>query len=453
MKNIFWLATGGGKSVCFASIIRDAVSSGGYVVFAVRRRELIKQASSHMKKWNIGHSVYMANHKGYRAKERVQICSIDTLSARDSYPYADKLNVLVVIDEAHDVTPTARKYSKFMEAYNGKPIIGFTATPFGNNSLWEGIVRAIEPHELMEQGYLVPCRTFAPNLIDTSNVKISRGEFNEQELFEASSNKEIIGDFVRDWKKYAQGRPTILFAVNVEHSKLICDAFVASGIRAVHADGNTKSHKRDHIINEFIQGKIQVLTNVNIFSTGLDIPSVSAIQICRPTQSVIWHLQALGRGLRPSPDTGKQDCIIIDNAGNTLRHGTPYKVREAELGKQKRKTTRDIDEEEVGIKRCEECLAVYDSNLKECPECGHVNVKKKRQINHSDGDLVELELTDVEKDALVKKSFASDYYKLKFVADTKLKRKNKEIWLWEKMLEKYGLEICKRHGNIVGLKY
>jgi superfamily II DNA or RNA helicase len=451
LRIIFWLATGGGKTITFCSIVSDAVASGGNVVVCVRRRELIFQASANLRKFGIEHGIYMANHPQFRPACKVQICSIDTLDARSIYPHSDKQNTLVIIDESHDVSSKARKYKKFLEAYNGKPIIGFTATPFGDNSLWEKIECPIRPHELMEQGHLVPCRTWAPANIDTSGIKITGGDFNESELFEASSSKEIVGDFVRDWKKYSQGRPTVLFAVNIEHSKIICRAFNDAGIRAVHADGTTKSHKRKHIIEQFTNGEIQVLCNVNIFSTGLDIPSIGCIQLCRPTQSLIWYLQAVGRGLRPSPNTGKVDCLLIDNAGNYFRFGSPYRIREAELGKPERKNHED--EVSMAIKRCEECLAVYEVGVQECPECGHRNEKRERVIKQREGDLAEVQLSEEEKQALIKREFISQYHKLKWVADTKLKRENKEIWLWESMLKKFGLQTCKLYGYMVQLNY
>lgn len=452
-RNIVKLQTGGGKSVLFSSIVNDAIYSGGHAVLAVRRRELIKQASGHMDKWKIPHGVHMANHHRYRPNERVQICSIDTLDARDLYPHLDKKNKVIIIDECHDATPKARKYSKFMDSYIGSPTIGFSATPFGDNSLWEAIVSGIEGYELRDMGYLVPERTFVPNIIDVSKVSITRGEFNESELFEASSSKEIIGDFVRDWKLYAQGRPTILFAVNVEHSKIIADAFNEAGIRAVHSDASTRSSDRESAIRKLISGEISVLTNVNIFSTGVDIPSVSAIQICRPTQSLIWHLQAIGRGLRTSVNTGKENCIIIDNAGNTLRHGTAYKVRDAELGKPKRRGNSEEDEESVGIRRCKRCHFIYEPKFKACPDCGFVNPKIERKPNQKEGDLIEYQISEDEKEALIKKSFVNDYWKLDTVAHRNAKIFDKKSFVWNQLSKKYPLTTCKRYGHIVGLEF
>ena len=434
-RNIFWLQTGGGKTITFSTIVKDIMESGGHAVVVVKRRELIKQTSSVFDKLKILHGVHMARHSRYCPERRVQICSIDTLSARDIAPHADKDRVVVLVDEAHDVRPSGRKYMNLLRQYWGKPIIGFTATPFGNNSFWEDYVKPIEAHELMELGYLVPERTWIPNIIDTSNVSVRRtGDFNERELFEASSGNEIIGDFVRDWLRFAQDRPTILFAVNVEHSKLICKAYNEAGIPAVHADAKTSSRERDKILNDIKVGKVKVITNVDIFSTGLDLPMLSCVQLCRPTQSLIWHLQAIGRGLRTHQESGKENCIIIDNAGNTLRHGRAYDVREITIGEQRRESE---TERAVRIIRCEKCYLVYEPTHEQCPECGHKNKKQQRRINRRDGELVELEMTPQELKALRRSEFVKNYYQLSSVAKRRGMRPN---WVTYKLKEKYGEE-------------
>lgn len=433
-KIIFHLATGGGKSHTFSSIVNDMVEAGKYVVICVKRRELIKQASRNLDKWGITHGVYMSGHRRFRPNELVQICSIDTLDARGLYPHADK-NPLILIDESHDARQSGRKYVRFFDSYPSSIIIGFTATPYGDNSLFDVIVNPIEMFELLEKGFLVPVKIFTPNKIDVSKVKIKKnGEYDEKELFKAASTSEIIGDFVRDWKFYSQGRPTVLFAVNIEHSKMIAQAFRDAGIRAEHADAKTPSHRRESLIKQLENGQLDVLCNVNIFSTGVDAPAISCIQVCRPTQSVIWYLQAIGRGLRPSPETGKIDCLIIDNAGNTFRFGSPYKTREAHIDKPKK---RDPNEEDITIRECKSCHYVFDTKEKICPNCGHVNPPVDRSIKHKDGELVEFNLSPLEQQQMEKGLIVADCYKLRHVARL---RGFKRDWIYYTLKTKYGVD-------------
>ena len=438
---VYRLATGGGKSVCFTDLILDAVRFGLPVVLCVKRRQLISQASEHLQREGVKHGVYMAGHRRFSPKELVQICSIDTLEARNVYPNRYS-NTLVIIDESHDCTPKSRTYVKFVEAYKDNHIVGFTATPFTDNSLFQKIICPIENYELREQGFLVPERTFVPNVIDISGVSTKRnGEFNEKELFEVSARKEIVGDFVRDWKLYANGRPTILFAVNVEHSKIIAEAFNAAGIRAIHSDAKTKSAKRTHNIDRLVKGEIDVLCNVDIFSTGVDIPSTSCIQLCRPTQSVVWHLQAIGRGLRPSIGTGKEDCLILDNAGNTLRHGTAYQPRESSLEPRGKASQGD----DISIRACKQCFLIMEQNVKQCPVCGFQNPLVERIINHVEGDLVQYEMSEAELELMERKMITTDFHKLCYVAARNPKLK--EWFVWQQLEKKYSVDRLSKYRD------
>ena len=446
-KVIFWLATGGGKTFTFCNIISDVVSSGSPVIVVVKRRDLIDQASANLDKWKIKHGVYMSNHRRYRPKENVQVCSIDTLDARSLYPHSDK-KPFIIIDESHDVRPTGKKYVKFLDAYPNSPVVGFTATPFGDNSLFDHIVHPIEADELMQQGNLTPVKIFTPEgQIDTSNVKIKRnGLYDEKELFKASSGSEIVGDFVRDWNLYSEGRPTVLFAVNVEHSKIIAKAFNDAGIKAVHADAKTKSDERDRAIRDLKRGEIQVLCNVNIFSTGVDCPEISCIQVCRPTQSLIWYLQAIGRGLRPSPETGKVNCRIIDNAGNTFKFGSPYRRHKASLGKA---APIDPDMEDITIRECKICHYVFEASEKTCPECGHVNPPVERKIKEKDGSLVEYNMTPEEREMMDKGLLVADTHKLSYVAKRNSKIEGKKDWVLYRLKDKYGVDKMETHAQYI----
>ena len=443
---IYWAATGSGKTVSFCDIAGECSRNGLPVVIVMRRRELIFQTSKTLDEFNVKHGVYMAGHHRFRPKELVQVCSVDTLDARSLYPHADKKDRIVIVDECHDASPRSKKYAKLFDNYVNDHVIGYTATPFNDNSLFEKIICPIENHELRDQGRLVPERTFVPSLIDVSGVSIkSNGEFNEKELFEISSKKEVIGDFIRDWKLYAQGRPTLFFAVNIEHSKMVCEMYNEAGIKSAHIDAKTKSPDRKRMFDRLAQGKINVLCNVNVASTGVDIPEVSCIQIGRPTQSVIWHLQAIGRGLRTAPHVGKQDCIIIDNAGNTLRHGGAYRPREAVIGKPPKRRPDDVD---VNIRVCKSCHFIFKSSIRICPQCGHMNPIVVRSVNNTDGDLEEYKLSEEELALINKRNFVNDYHKLSHVSKI---RNFKPDWKYHKLKEKYGLPTCQAHGQMIDM--
>lgn len=235
----------------------------------------------------------------------------------------------------------------------------------------------------------------------------------------------------------------MLFAVNVAHSKMICEAFLERGIPAIHCDANTKSDDRDRAVKKLRNDEVKILCNVGIWTTGVDIIEIECIQFANPTRSVIKYLQSLGRGIRPAPLILKENCILIDNAGNYLRFGSPYKEREAFIGKPKPNTKGEI--EDISIRTCNQCFYVFAANERQCPDCGFSNPPIIRDIKTKDGELIEYELSDEELEIIQRKNFKKDYYSLKWVGETRVYKKNEKKaleWACNKLREKYGMQYC-----------
>lgn len=58
-----------------------------------------------------------------------------------------------------------------------------------------------------------------------------------------------------------------------------------------------------------------------VFAPPADFPEIDCVLLARPTRSQNLFLQMLGRGLRLSPASGKQDCLVIDLVGTKERVG------------------------------------------------------------------------------------------------------------------------------------
>jgi DNA repair protein RadD len=83
--------------------------------------------------------------------------------------------------------------------------------------------------------------------------------------------------------------------------------------------GTMDKKERARIISQFRKGLIRVIYNVNVLSVGFDHPQLDAIICGRPTASLAWYYQALGRLTRIHPE--KIDGLIIDFSGNVNRFG------------------------------------------------------------------------------------------------------------------------------------
>ena len=114
------------------------------------------------------------------------------------------------------------------------------------------------------------------------------------------------------------------------------------------------------------------------------MPAVSAVILMRPTKSLGLFLQQVGRGLRPAP--GKSHLLILDHAGNTLKHGLPETPREWTLEGRKKKAKKD---DAPPARLCPKCFAVH-APAPACLMCGHTYEVAKREIQHVEGELSEL---------------------------------------------------------------
>ena len=86
----------------------------------------------------------------------------------------------------------------------------------------------------------------------------------------------------------------------------------AENIKAAVISGKTKAATRRQIISDFKNGRIQVLCNCEVLTTGFDAPLVTHIVMARPTLSKVLYEQIIGRGLRGKQFGGTEECVILD---------------------------------------------------------------------------------------------------------------------------------------------
>lgn len=423
---ILWAMTGAGKTTISAWMIQRSVKYNHPVMFVVRGRELVKNISDTLDRYGIDHSVNMAGHWRYDSRKIVQLASIDTLKSKKNYPFLDK-TPLIFLDESH------KNYDDIFEKYKNAFIIGMTATPFTDNSNYHSYVNVIEGYELRDQGFLVPEKIYCPHIINVSGVKMRAGDFDKKQLHSVVTQSAIVGNIVQDYIELGQNRPTICFATSVEHSLQLKQAFCDAGIPAIHCDASSSDEERKGARADIESGKIKILCNVDIYSTGFDCPIISCIILARPTFSLTWNMQALGRGLRPYP--GKKDCIILDNAGNVFRNGTPYRVREISLEKPQKRKSKAY---ETKVTTCMKCYFVYDPTQSDsCPECGEERDKKERRVNHIDGKLIEFEESPSELAKRRRSMIVQKYYELEWA---RKKNKLRHDWSFIQLFKSYSRE-------------
>ena len=382
--------TGAGKTLLTASMLRTAQSRSIPSIFICHRRELIKQTHLAFNDMNIHHGIIGAGFP-FSGRPMVTIASIQTLKNK---LHRIRTPGLVVFDECHH--QSAKSWDTVYKAFPDAYIIGLTATPqrldgSGLGKYYPVMVQGPSVQELIDQGYLSPYKIFAPANVDISKVHTRMGDFVTSELASAIDKPTITGDAIKEYQKYANGKRAIVRGVSIEHSKHIAKQFNDAGIPASHVDGTTHHEIRDAVMESFRRGDTLILSNVDLFSEGLDVPAVECVIDLRPTKSLILWLQFCGRALRPM--SGKT-AIIIDHAGNCQRHGLPCDDREWDLEGRDKKAKEDNG---PMIRLCPQCFFACNSWRKECPECKHQFVAQPREVDHKDGELTEIDVHAIRK--------------------------------------------------------
>lgn len=381
--------TGSGKTVSATHMIDSAIKKGREVLFIAHRREILFQTERKLTEAGIEHGWIMSGRKkSFMAP--VHLASIQTLLKRE-LPNVG----LIIWDEAHHCT--SRTYRKVMEHYKSIPQIGLTATPSrsdgnGLGGIFDGMVQAAYPSELVRDGFLVPSRIFAPSAPDLRGVKVKRGDYDEAETAQKMDKPKLVGNIVEHWEKLANGRKTIVFAITRAHAQHLTDEFNNCGHNALYVDGETEHYQRKEIFNQFETQKNGVLVNVGIATEGYDNPKVSCIVLARPTKSIGLYLQMAGRGLRPAE--GKTDLMILDHSGASLEHGYPdedinWTLDETtSAGTRKKKS--EAKEEQPWV--CGFCFNVNQSNfIQHCQSCGQKTMRAGHSPVVKDASLQELD--------------------------------------------------------------
>lgn len=429
-------STGWGKTVVAAAIVQSALDKGKRVIFTVPALELIDQTVRAFAEEGICDvGVIQAKHPLTSPERPVQIASVQTLLRR-KIPPAD----LVLVDEAH------RDFKLFHDWFEHDdwlsiPFIGLSATPWtrGLGRLYDTLIISATTKDLIEKGFLSPFRVFAPSHPDLRGVRTVAGDYHEGDLSKAMDRKELVADVVTTWLAKAEGRPTLVFAVDRAHAKNLQERFIEAGINAGYVDALTEPSDRRALAKAFRDGSMPVICNVGVLTTGVDW-DVRCIVLARPTKSEILYVQIMGRGLRTAP--GKDDLLILDHSDTTLRLGFVTDVHHERLSNGNLSDAYEPKPKEALPHECPKCAFVIPSGTRVCPSCGYEQQMRKSDVVHQAGELVELNERRESKVA-DKRNRTDDWItKVSFISQVRCyarQRGKSDGWVAHKYRDRYGV--------------
>lgn len=259
----------------------------------------------------------------------------------------------LIIDEAH-LYPreSSSMFGTFMKSSGIKKVLGLTATSFrlqnnmdvdGNTysklvmltkrsktkAFYRDMLHVSQISEMVDQKFWAEL-IYKIYDVDTTELvyNSTKADFTDKSLDSFYEDQDIEEKIIAELETLTDRKSIIVFVPTVAQAISLSEKIKDS----VAVYGNMDKNDRQNAINNFKLGKIRVAINVNVLSVGFDHQEVDAIICGRPTASLAWFYQAMGRGTRIHPK--KENCLIVDFTGNVERFGyledLTYKYLDAE---------------------------------------------------------------------------------------------------------------------------
>lgn len=259
---------------------------------------------------------------------------------------------VVILDECHLLNPkeTGSMFLSFLKDIGNPKVVGLSATiyrifptyfvdhdKYGNRGLyqansikvltrvldkkggkpfWNRVVFKMDPHELIDKGYLCPLQ-----YVDKTTIKQEMIPLNKSRTdFDMEAYDKIVAKMDQDIVSLIQEAEikhkfVLVFCNSIAQSERLTQYFPNS--RSISSK-STKKERAD-IIGGFKDGRYRVIFNVGVLTTGFDHPELDSIVLLRPTRSVALYYQMLGRGVRLAPN--KTHCTVYDWTDTVKRIG------------------------------------------------------------------------------------------------------------------------------------
>lgn len=429
---------GTGKTFLTTLIVHEAAKRGLRVNFITHRKLLLAQTSKVFKEEGLPHGVRSADYE-LDLDQLIQLSSRDTEVARcvQTKRMSPVMADIVIIDEAH--VNKAGEILKLLEMQREmRPevcVVGLTATPIDIWHMYDYLIVFASNSEMRASTpkLHLPCRVFAPDVMDISMLKRNKtGEFVEGDgnpWADAKATPTIFGRVLPHYKAYnPERRPAMLFAPSVASSLYFVDLFIENGIPAAHIDGEciyrgernpdgsqkvdrtTDPEERDKVFDDLRSGKIKIISNRYVLSSGVDLPEVYHLILATPFGSLATYLQVVGRVQRAHPSLPGH-VIIQDHGGSVIRFGHPDLDREWKVGDTWQDFVKDNDIEDQVTQpeknqkeNQEEILCEcgqYRLGGPVCPNCGKSSPKHHIMVLQINGTLKPLTKRKIDRSKLI----------------------------------------------------
>lgn len=315
------LATGLGKTVVVAEVVADLFRDGlvehGRALILAHTRELVEQLHRafwyQLPKWL--RTEHLAAGEEPKLWDGIIFATVQT--AASSLEVIPPVGLLV-IDEAHHIG--AATFQQVIEGIRPRMLAGATATPWrgdgfdidstlGPPVVQYGIADGLKRGFLSEVDYRLCADNIDWDLVqDLSRHKYSLSQLNRRLIIPARD--EQAARIIRATFNEEHRRAGIVFCPSVVHAEAMAGMLRQYDFRAEAISGEMEPRARELMMTKFRSGEIDLMTSVDLFNEGVDVPDVDTVVFMRATHSRRIFVQQLGRGLRLSPR--KKKVVVLD---------------------------------------------------------------------------------------------------------------------------------------------
>ncbi len=334
------LATGLGKTVVGGEVINRHLTAhpGEPILVVAHMKALVEQLEKAL--WpQLDKDVPTQTLTGENKPptlDGVTVATIDTVLGMVESGWRPSL---IMVDETHHVGETGM-YAKLLDLCSDADQFGVTATPWRGDK-FDITARFGEPSyamgvaEGMAAGFLtkVDYRLFVDNLDWDVVRSVSEHGYSLKELnralFLPQRDEEIIDQLRDAWREIRDPR-AILFCQTIEHAERMANLLSSSDQawhRAAYLHSGMSRQQRQILLNAFRLGRVPIITCVDVFNEGVDVPDVNLIGFLRVTHSRRIFVQQLGRGLRLRE--GKDSLRVLDFVTDVRRVAATLDLKRA----------------------------------------------------------------------------------------------------------------------------
>ncbi len=340
-KFILKAPTGAGKTVLASEIINKFYRDKKIVVLCHRLvllEQLEKGLSNNHKVKKLGLSEEGIPFDAY------DVLISTNLRSRDFLLKAIAECDLLIIDEAHRVSPNGQAYKELLDQFDresrsSSKLLGLTASPERRTGdqkdqlglAFDAIIDCADIEELIKEGVLVPAeyRSFFIHDLELENMDISTGDFPVEQLSNAiikSSMIEYAINIYLGQKKSLNEKPiSAWFCPDILVAEETKKQVSKRNLKVELITAKTPLKERLDILKDHENGNLECLISVGVLSEGWDNPNCNIIVHLRPTLSKVFWGQSVGRGLRSA--SGKKKCLVIDVSSNFSTFGPVEKLK------------------------------------------------------------------------------------------------------------------------------